>query len=584
MQESLSAKSPAQTLKRVWLSLGDSSALSPLVALLYFPFGLAGPLWIDPNRVGGSMLQWLLAGLAGQLALTVIVVGGQQVIYSRNPDARHPLLNLAVIVAAVSARAIAIAWFAQALGIIDQLEIQYRLGSGLVAQTGALLFFSVLVSTYSFHKGLISRLADQRVTLDQLNRSMKERVDEMQSQIRAEVRSSIDPLIAQLDTSLNELTASTDVVQVQQQIRHIVDDELRPLSHRIIAATDRESEIPALQIPAVSTRVSWPRRTHVRVLINPLVIGLWVVVLAASQALRLYSVPYALSYSVLSGVLVGGLLFALRAVIGNWNPLTWIGVVFTVIATGISVALSYQIQVLSGINVPPQIGFAAFFAVPLMSLMTAFYFVIVNERDAIEVELKKAIDDREVLQSLLKQREYIARQQLGYVIHGSLQTSLNAAAMRLAAISEPDLRVIELVRADIANAVKKIDEPISPYVQLVDTLTDIASVWKDSCEIGWSMDHKTVRILVDSPNAAVSVTEIVREGVGNAIRHGHATEIKIKVIGQTDRVIVSVVDNGLGLPPNSAPGLGSRMLEETCLTWGRKYDVSGTHLVAHVAT
>ena len=572
------------SLKWVWSRLGDPAALSPGVTLLYLPFGLAGPLWIDPERVGGTALQWFWAGLFGQLLLTLVVVGGHRLIFARASRAHHPILNLLVITVAVSARAIGIAWFAWATGIIDELEIQYRLGTGLVAQTGALLFMALLVSAYSYHKRLVTDLADQRATLDQLNSTMKKRVDEAQEEIRAEVRRSIDPLIAELDRSLSELTKSTSVIQVQESIRHIVDDELRPLSHRIASATDHDTQIDDSETPIASTRISWPRSTSFNVLIRPLALGLWVVVLAASQGLRLYSFAYAVFYALLSGLLVGGTLFLVRLVIGKWRPLTWFGVGATVVLALLSVVASYQLERLSGIEVPPQLGVAAFFAVPLMSLMTALYSVIVDQRTALERELKDSIDERQVVQSVLRQREYIARQQLGYVIHGSIQASLNAAAMRLAAVTEPDMTLIDSVRADLAKAVAKIDEPISPYVQLVDTLGDIASLWAGSSEISWSMDHKTVRVLVDSPEAAKSVTEIVREGVGNAIRHGSATSVQIKISGESGRVTVSVVDNGRGIATNATPGLGSRMLEQTCVTWERTSDETGTRLRAEVAT
>lgn len=584
MEEFKSARDPRETLRSIWRRLGDSTAISPIVALMYFPFGLAGPLWIDPGRVGGSVSQWFVAGLVGQAGLTVTLLGGYRLVYSRNPDAHHPVINLIVITLAVVARAISIAWFAQAAEIVDEFEIQYRIGSGLAAQTGALAFLSLLVSTYAYHQRLIRDLAEQQSTLDELNASMKVRLDEMQHEIKAQVRQSIDPLIAELNEALNKLTKSTDMTQLQEYMRHVVDDELRPLSHRIVSAADREIEIPRSSIGSVETRVTWPQRTALTVLIKPLMIGIWVGLLAGSQGLRLYSMPYAVFYAILSGLLVGGLLLVIRWAIGNWQPITWIGIFVTVAVTILSVVISYQLEKLSGIDVPEQLGIAAFFAVPLMSLMTAFYSVIAVQRDSIEIQLKRSIDDRMVALSLLKQREYIARQHLGYVIHGTVQTSLNAAAMRLASTTVPDMQVVEAVRADIAKAVAKIDEPISPYVQLVDTLNDISSTWENTCDIRWSMDHKTVRILVDSPEAAVSVTEIVREGVGNAIRHGGATEVRIRIVGHSDRVVVSVIDNGSGVSHDSKPGLGSRMLDRTCFEWNRRSRDNETHLVAQIAT
>lgn len=584
MDEVRTIRDARKTLQWMWQRLGDSSAVGLSVSLLYLPFGLAGPLWIDPERVGGSVAQWLLVGLVGQAALTVILIVGQRMVYSRDADVCHPIINLVVLTLAVCARAIAIAWFAQAAGVVDEFEIQYRIGSGIFAQTGALIFIALLVSAYKYHKRLISDLANQQGALDELNSSIKGRLNAIQNDLRTEVRQSLDPPIAKLFDSLGQVTKSTNVTQIQEYIRHIVDDELRPLSHKIASVADETRALPNSHVDSVTTRMTWPKETALATIIKPLAIGIWVGLLAGSQGLRLYSLPYAVFYSVLSGVLVGVMLFVIRLLIGKWKPPTLLSIFVTFGLTVLSVALTYQFEKSIDIEVPEQIGSAGFFAVPLMSLITAVYSVIVSQREAIELQLRESIDKRLLVQSGLKQREYIARQRLGYVIHGTLQTALNAAAMRLAATSEPDLELVERVRADVAKAVAQLDEPTSPYIQLVDTLNDISSLWENTCEILWSMDHKTVRILVDAPDAALSVTEIVREGVGNAIRHGGASSIRIKIAGQADRVIVSVIDNGSGIAIDSEPGLGSRMLDQTCIQWDRQSHANETNLVAHVAT
>lgn len=584
MEGSRAIRDSRKTLQWMWLRLGDSSAVGLFVALIYFPFGLVGPLWIDPARVGGSVAQWLVVGLAGQVALTLVLVAAHALVYSRNSDANHPIINLVVLTLAVCTRAIAIAWFAQATGVVDEFEIQYRIGSGVFAQTGALIFLALLVSAYRYHKRLISDLADQKRVLEELNNSIKERIVSMQEELRAEVRQSIDPLINKLYDSLNKVTKSTNVSQIQDYIRHIVDNELRPLSQRITSVNDAIEETPNSRSDAVNARMNWPKVASLESLIRPLAIGIWVGLLAGSQGLRLYPLPYAMFYSILSGVLVGVMLHVIRLIFGKWKVPTLVGIVITGAVTVFSVAFAYQLEKSLGIEVPEQIGSAAFFAVPLMSLITAVYSVIVNQRESIEFQLRESIDKRILVQSGLRQREYIARQRLGYVIHGTLQTVLNAAAMRLAAATEPDMELIEKVRADVAKAVAQLDEPTSPYVQLVDTLNDISSLWENTCEILWSMDHKTVRILVDAPDAALSVTEIVREGVGNAIRHGGASSIRIKISGQTDRVIVSVLDNGSGIAIGSEPGLGSRMLDQTCIEWDRRSHENETNLVAQIAT
>jgi signal transduction histidine kinase len=175
-----------------------------------------------------------------------------------------------------------------------------------------------------------------------------------------------------------------------------------------------------------------------------------------------------------------------------------------------------------------------------------------------------------------------------------LQSALTAAAMRLASQPDPDVESIAEIRRSISLAVAKIDAPNDSYILLIGTLNDIADLWKGACEVHWTLGYRTVRILVESPSAAVSVAEIARESVGNAVRHGSATNVWITIsepdesltsdLQPRDRIMVSVRDDGHGMDPDWKPGLGSQMLDELCLEWNRVSGLSGTYLNAVIAT
>jgi len=51
-----------------------------------------------------------------------------------------------------------------------------------------------------------------------------------------------------------------------------------------------------------------------------------------------------------------------------------------------------------------------------------------------------------------------------------------------------------------------------------------------------------------------TILYIIRELVVNAVRHGHATSIRIAGSHDGGRLMFSVADNGCGFDPNSAPG------------------------------
>jgi hypothetical protein len=566
-----------------WARLSEPAAISNAVTFAYLPFGLAGPLFIDPERLGGSTWQWLAIGLSGQLALMLVFWFGRFATRALVGVSERAISHVVVIVVAVSGRAIVIAFLAQGSGIANDLEFEYRLQSGLVAQTGALIILSLVVSAYKYHKSIATNLALQRNELDQLRGSISSRLEQIRSAIRAEVHASIDPLISQLDASLERIASSSDAIRVRESIQEIVDDELRPLSHRLIASS--QNPLRNRHVHVSDPEVALPISSHVsvRMLLRPIVVGVLVALLSASQSIRQFDFPYSAIFPILTGMVMAIAIAIQRRIFGTLFVRTWLAVIIATLLTVISLGIAFLFYVVLGLPIPDPIGVEAVISIGGIGFASAIYMVITERRSLTEEQLRLLIQDEQNYLSLLRQSEYIARTQLSYVIHGSLQSSLHAASIRLSSQPEPTLELITQIRSDIAQSVNKIDTSESPYIMLIDTLSSIAEVWNGTSLVRWSIDYRTVRQLVESTSAAVSVAEICREGVANAVRHGKATEIQIRINASDGHVRVEVIDNGSGSLAGSQHGLGSHMLNELCVSWARTQESHGVKLLAEVA-
>jgi two-component system sensor histidine kinase UhpB len=53
-----------------------------------------------------------------------------------------------------------------------------------------------------------------------------------------------------------------------------------------------------------------------------------------------------------------------------------------------------------------------------------------------------------------------------------------------------------------------------------------------------------------SRDAALALYRIVQEALGNAVTHGAATHVEVRVTRSTDRVLLAVSDNGKGFDPH----------------------------------
>lgn len=561
--------------------LGEPGTLSLAATLLYFPFGLAGPLLIDPARLGGSLWSWVIIAFIAQLALMVAYVIARRIIHPTGPTRSRPMATVIAILLAVELRGLVLVLASELMGLSDQPEWAYRLVSGPIAQGVALILLGLVVSTYRHHQRLAADLESTREATIALNTSMRERLDAVEADLAAQVHRTIDPLLRELDEVLLREAARGDTASVQKAIRSLIDDQLRPLSTRLARGSD---ELPSARtIPVGIARIPLPERMAMRTLLRPRLVALLAGLAASSQALRGLEPPVTVIFPIATMAVAYVLLAGVRAILGRWKPALIIGILASagIAAAGFAITLSVLIAL--GLPLPEDLLRASLAVGGVWGALTATYQAVNERRSTTEEQLRISIDELRQATSVLRRRTYIASRHLSYVVHGALQSALHSAALRLAANPHPSTELIESIREGIGEAVSKVDAGGAPYAQLVATLDDIVELWEGTATIHWTMDHRTIRVLVESPDAAICAAEIARECVTNAIRHGRATEIRLSLAGSGERVVITTVDNGIGISTDSLIGLGTRMLDELCLAWRREATGSGTKVIAEIS-
>lgn len=566
-------------LRTVWRLLGSPQAVSWTLGWWYLPFGLVGPLLIDRARLGGSGLAWLAIALAGQAVLMAgfAVLGP---IAGRVRERLRPLANVAVMLVVLMMRGLTLAMLADAAGLTQGLEFRYRLGGALIAQFGMVATLSVVAGAYDGHRRLAAQLAGQRRQLAEIDASMRERIEETTRLLIARVRESVDPLVAKLDAQLMRIRDGSPSGGAAVEINRLVDEELRPFSHRL-AAEGGEAALPA-PLPAQSRRIPLPSHLRIGDTFDPWVLGILAALVSLSQALRVFAPPTALVFPAITGACVFAVLWTFRRAFGDRVlPLALMAIVLSAI-TGGALWAAILVERTLRLPVPENVSTAGLVVGLILGAAACAYAAVTSRLAATRAELEAAIGSLDHARGILRQHDFATRRRLSYLLHGSLQSALHAAAMRLAADPAPSAQLIAEVRADIEAAMAKLDAPEPNGVLIVDTLSDIAELWDGSCTVRWTLDHRTLRTLTDSPAAASSVLEITRECVSNAIRHGGATDIWVTIAGTGDHVMVTVLDNGLGSGRSTGAGLGSAMLDELTSAWTRTPLTNGTAVEARV--
>ena len=565
-----------------WELLGHRPSLSWQTALLFLPFGFIGPVFIDRARIGSSEAQGLLIALVGQLAVMVCVRVAAGVIHRGEPERSRPLLTTVAIIMAMTVRGLAIEWTSVALGLTTSMEYSYRVGSSLPTMAGGYVVMALVVGAYERHRRLAASLAARRTELDQTHGAMQTQLHEVHRAVVAHVHKLIDPFLLAIDRLVERIDHGPGAAPIADAMRKIADEGLRPLSQRLLNnASDVNShtcrplsgELPALPLPS---------HLPMYVLIRPLA-GLIVTMLSFSQAMRLAAEPAILLLPIVSGLVPIALFAGARAVIGDWAPRLWMGIAVAGGIGALGLVLSVYVEEALGLPVPEYVMYGAPLAGLLLGLSIATYAAVSYRRSETERELQGYIDALSTASSLLTQHLFIERRNLSYVIHGSLQSALYAGSMRLLANPLPSQELVSSIRHDIALAAQRLDAHTVVGVRLEQTLHELSHMWSGECDVQWTMSERTELLLAAAPVTEASVGEIAREFITNAIRHGEATTVIVKIVVEQGSVQVTCHDDGRGVSAFASRGVGSRMLDELCTRWDRTWDGRQTSVTAEIA-
>ena len=202
-----------------------------------------------------------------------------------------------------------------------------------------------------------------------------------------------------------------------------------------------------------------------------------------------------------------------------------------------------------------------------------------------------------VLLATLEQRHYVVREgagtaermRLGRFLHGSVQATLTSTALQIEtslARGQACDAIASTAAAHLAHLAEEMDRREMQATSTVDVsavLGQIASVWSRVAEITCEVSPSAQEACSADPDAAEKVVEIVRECVGDAVKHGRARDLVISVQPHDPlSVMVTIDDDGRGLPATITPGLGSQLLDQVCLSWQRIPQARGTRVAALV--
>ena len=208
------------------------------------------------------------------------------------------------------------------------------------------------------------------------------------------------------------------------------------------------------------------------------------------------------------------------------------------------------------------------------------------ERQVREVEAR--LEERREMASLADQRVEEERRLIAHELHdefGQSVTAIRSLALAIAtqsAVHDPSTRDIAQLISDEAarlyDAMHGLIPRLAPLsldtMGLTATLENLVQDWqRRHSSVSLTMNHDLPPDL--GPGVTLVVYRVVQESVINALRHARATHVHVEVGGNAQRLLVTVTDDGIGLPEDwSKPGhFGLRGLRDRVSQLGGSFDI-----------
>jgi two-component system sensor histidine kinase UhpB len=224
-------------------------------------------------------------------------------------------------------------------------------------------------------------------------------------------------------------------------------------------------------------------------------------------------------------------------------------------------------------------------AVPLMLLAA-----VLSERQSIEVRLRET--NTRLIEAQERERQRIARE-----LHDDVAQQLALAEVQLSKLkadsdlaSSPQLERLSDQIAEISNVIREISHGLYPsLLQHLGLAPALRRLSKDICrEKALSLDMaKELHPL--PPDVSLSLYRIAQEALHNIEKHSNARNVSIELKEESGRVVLRVVDDGVGFGPEREfrSGMGLASIRERMRSIGGTVQISsspmrGTRIEASV--
>lgn len=572
-----------QASKDILRRIGGPNAISwPSFALTLGFTLVLGSVGASASDAGW---QWVIPALVGQSAAFVILVVAKRTILRTTrlrprPGRTIAAFGFAALVGGNASGAVARSFAGDETidsGPPSGTVAFFAVLATIIAFTIVASFAAVIVDSYRGHTAWTAERDTKLRRLRDLRSSSSVFLESLRRQQRS--------LLLRELTRLRDEIPTRAFDDLESAIRHSTFEVLRPMSHDLAkSAHSKIPDSPAVPPDLREFLVDAISRRPVR----PFALSILSSVPPAFAVLFEASLDRAILHIVLSlvSLIIGAAL--LMRVVQRVSAVPTRLIIGTVGLLLLSLCPAAVAFIVLESPIAGRVATTSVFSVLVFGLLVP---VLGAGRHAYSLEKRDrlSIDDAiEHETALLRQRDHLEREELSRIIHGRVQSTLLACALRLSAIETSNDRDLDehALRTWLNETLQLLIDRVrvpARTEELPAGISAFVSLWKGSCSIEVDVRRVTQRRLSETTRSAIFT--ILEEVCTNAIRHGGARSIRCRVDSTTrDTVTVEIVSDSKESEVPSARGLGSALLDDLTRTWSSEWTTQGLKVVAVVPT
>lgn len=536
----------------------------------------------DVLTLGGPLHGWLTAASVGALAgIAVIMAFGPLLRSNHRPWVSTAIALMTISVAALAKSAVVLLFagagpLAHVVQLPSTVPQAQRTMTNLVYTLIAVGITCAAVTGARQQRERRRVLVAERKRLVEASASMRDVLEQTQAELRREAHVVLDPALDAVRDLLTPSVGEADSARVIDALSATVSDVVRPMSQRL------SGENPPVTLPETedgaeeASVVGWLRDTvDAPDSIRPIVItGLSVVgFILVAPVVRASASAYVLTFAMFA---VTGLVLAIvrAAWPARWRRMPGARALITLIVVYVSVfgVMGWLMPWATWSAIWMRFGLMSTGYRTIISLAISMAVMIAQQQGRVDRGIAQVNEELARQLAVLRRHVWTIRRDMSLALHGSVQSMLVSAMLMLNDGDDPT-RADE-VRLRLDQALQAIDLDASAAGVLDHGLREVTNLWSPIAGVDVLMSEGAAASLDAQPDRSAACLEIVRETVGNAVRHGGARHVLVTIdVDEAGLVVIRVRDDGAGLgeatTSGRAHGLGSAMMNEVCLRWSR---------------